>query len=236
MGRVKALSMSACFASLAIIALATARAEATEVTFPKEKPRVAFDVPDGWAVTYTADGLELRSPEKNSFVLANMTKRARPEMEAWTKQAIKTMMSEGVAFDKNVKAPPVAAAPAAPTKAQTPAASTAPAAIAAAPFNPFTLSGEPSPEMKTAPPSEVQPQEGPVAMMPDSINGIAKADRPKMPFKVVQYYGASFAGKPVDVQLVLFRVSSEEMFLMEQASGSDDNRAVGIITSVKAIR
>ena len=223
MGRVTLFSTSALLMGLA---LTVAPVAATEIKFPKDKPRVAFDVPDGWAVTYTADGLELRSPEKNCFVVASFMKRTRPIVDAWTKQANQTMMTEGVTFDKTAKAP-------APKVATAPAGVATPATIAAAPLNPFTLSGEPAPEMKTAPPSEIQPQTGPVVTMPESFGGVAQADRPKIPFKVVQYYGASFAGKPVDVQLVIFKVNPEDLFLMEQASNSDDNRAVGIITSVK---
>ena len=212
---------------LTLAGAASSGAYALDIMFPKDKPKVAFQVPDGWSVTYTAIGVEMASPEKNSFVVANVVKRDRPVVDGWTKRANEALIANGIKFDKNAKVPPP------PVKAAAPAQSTIPAATSDVPLNPFTLSGEPSAEMKSAPPSEIQPQDGPVAMMPDKLGGIAQPDKPKIPFRVVQFYGASVGDKPVDVQLIVFKISRDELFLLEQESGSDDSRTISIITSVK---
>ena len=49
-------------------------------------------------------------------------------------------------------------------------------------------------------------------------------------------FGATLAGKPVDVELLNYGVGGDESFLMQQESGGDDTRAAAIIMSVRTTR
>lgn len=287
-------------AAVAVLAMAGA-ARAEQIRYPKDKPIVTMNVPDGWAVDYTPTGVEMRSPEKNAVVIAGVVKGDKFSINVWSKSATERMIALGVAFEKAQtgettidptktgqtktgqakvgqakagqakagqaktntkaadttlpapKAPPAATAAAAAKPAPSAADATPPPSMlsqapGAAPTNPseiaalstskvqgsamapsFSMFGDPTasgPNMDTARAMSDLPSKG-GSGGPNRINGLD--------FKVAQYSGTTMQGRPVDVQLVIIRLSDDEVFLVEQASDANDDRTVGIVTSTKSI-
>lgn len=219
------LTVSAVAGFMALIPSGTP-AQAKTVKFPEAKPQVAMDVPDDWSVSFTDFGLELRSPQKDSYIVASILKRDKPAVDAWAKKASDKMILAGVSFSAGAApAKPAASAPPIPSA---PAAQKADAT--------FTFSGAPS----LAPPAKAPPVETALSAtapkgetLEEMIAPTVPAAAPKMPFRVAVYSGASLAGQPVDVQLVNFSLSKTELFLLEQESGPADDRAVTIVKSVR---
>lgn len=221
-------------------------AAAATVGFPKDKPKVTMQVPDDWTVQYTAIGLEIRSPQKDSILVGNLVKRARTTVDAWNKIATETMSADGISFDKTYKPKQQAAAPApepqpahdkqpAPEPAATPPdrvaalegaqpkTSTLPSIDDSIPM--FARQAAPAPP--PPPPAALAAAKAAGSAAPTRING--------MTYHVAQYFGAKLKDKPVDVQLVVFNVAPTEVFLLEQASSGTDDRAVAITMSVKRV-
>lgn len=104
---VSGFGMAAVAATITIVG----QAAAAEIKFPKDKPKIELKVPEGWSVRTTSSGLELRSPDKNAYVVADIVKRDKTAVDAWTKLAVEKMEAEGVVFDKAWKPKPQKNAP-----------------------------------------------------------------------------------------------------------------------------
>lgn len=225
--------------ALLLVAAAVGPAEAKVVRFPEANPVVTLDVPDGWTVSTSPIGLQLRSPEKDSLVVANYFKGNKAAAEAWPRQAGRTMEAAGITIDKTAtdktatnqgSTNKTAAAPAPPTSAVglpgTPRFS--------APGDHFTFSGAPS--ISAA--GGIVPSVGSNASTASMTFGKAALGSTagnKIPHKIVTFRGGRLDGKATDVQLYVFSLASNELFLIEQQSGATDRRAVDIVYSVKAV-
>ncbi len=199
-------------------------AQAKIVKFPEHHPEVALDVPDNWSVSYTAVGLELRSPEKNSVIVANLFKHNKAAAEAWPKQAKQALTDAGVVTVEKAQKPAPAIAPS-PSSLPT---------LAAPSGDRFTFSGMPAAKM----PGGLAPIDGTTAPLATVAPGAAPtgaSSRNKIPHKIVNYQDANFDGKPTDVQLYIFSLTRDDLFLIEQQSGKSDNRAVDIVYSVQPV-
>ena len=212
-------------AALAGTAATLGSAQARTVQFPEHRPEVSLDVPDDWSVTYTSAGLELRSPEKNSVVVANLFK-GKKETDSWLLQAKQTLAEAGVATVETAARTPPAVAPVA---AQLPGAVPT---LAAPSGTPFTFSGAPAVNMAGGLPP-VSGTEASKFAAPFGTAPAAATSRNKIPHRIVNYKDATFGGKPTDVQLYIFSLTHDDLFLIEQQSGQSDNRAVDIVYSVK---
>lgn len=220
------------------VALATlgfaAAAGASELKIPRDRPQVAFDVPDGWTIERSAFAVEMRSPEKNSVVLASVL-ADRSTVDAWTKEAGEKLKAFGIQFDTNAKAPEKPAQAANQDKDDDKKADAdAKSAFTTSP-DAFTFSGAPS--LK---PPGTDGSNKPVKPADNSIEGLtgfgsenASKPKPKLPFKAVQIFGTTLNGKPVDVQVVIYALPANHLFVMMQESGSDDGRAVAMAQSVR---
>jgi hypothetical protein len=190
------------------------------VLYPKDKPAFVLDIPSGWAIDRSALGLEARSPEKDSLVLAAALKRDKTGVEAWTKKAVTAMEAFGVSFDASAKPPP-------------PASST-----------PQSDSGKPATDFTQTPdaftfagaPALSATQEG---LSSDTTNALAAFGAPKPPsasrhkFRVVRYAGTTLKGQRVDVELAVSDLPAGRVFAAMQVSGSSDMRASAIVNSVQ---
>ena len=340
-----------------------ATACATEVTIPKDHPKIKMQVPDDWTVTYSDLGVEIVAPEKNLVIVANLVPRKKAEANAWAITAEKRLEAFGVTFDKAPKdnapkdnapkdtAPQPALATASPPKPETeakaaapvklpdtapsakpapsappqvataakPAKTEAPASMASAPPPAPSMAGPPTsapaasvpptsapptsapslpmatapasapsvaaakdvqpspakaapkiPLDRTAPtftfmnpPTKIEPPEevpappaaayfgppsldlptkpiAPTAMQDNARSGSTLEEltrppvvKPKIPFGEGHLPSATFDGKPIDVEIVNFSVSLTQLFVVLQASGPTDDRAVAIMRSVK---
>lgn len=204
---------------------------ADEVKFPEINPVVAMDVPHGWDVFVAPDGMDLKSPEKNAIIVADVVYREKGLVDAWAKMATGKLEAFGVVFDKNAKAPPKVAG-AKPTPAPVANAS----AFTTDP-DAFSFAGKPSLAMPGTTGSN-----DPVAPAETSIEALTHLGAPtltesksKLPFKAVQYYGTTLNGKPVDVQFVIYSLPDKRYFVMMQESGSDDGRTVAIAKSLRPV-
>lgn len=201
-------------------------ADATEVKFPKAKPQIAMVVPDGWSVTEAAGGLELRSPEKDSYIVAGLMKQDKATVDGWTKAAGEKLKGFGVRFDDKAKPPPAKPSDLAPVGNFAP---TTPAAGG------LTFSGTPSLATPGTQGSNEHAEPGAASL--EALTGLGAPTTPKNkpPFRVAQYFGTTLANKPIDVQLVIFRLPKKRIFVMDQASGPTDGRAVAIVQSVRTV-
>ena len=227
---VTALGLAAC----ALPTHGGTAARADPVLYPKEDARVALDVPKDWSVDYTSFGLELAAPDRKSFVVAGIAKPGRKDIDAWAKEAGAKMRGYGLAIDPNAKAPkPKAVMP--------------PMTVLNLPKdrNAFTFSGTPSleivPETGKAASGDGGPRDAGSNDAAPTINEVLRSvpaagtPMPKIPFKSIQYVGASLEGKPFDLQLIIYKLGPTEAFLVEQTSGADDPRAAAIVTSAKIL-
>ena len=201
---------------LAGLMLASA-AQATLLKFPKTDPRVALEIPDNWTASYTAVGLELQSPAKDSLVVAGIVNHDEHSVETWAKAANKVLGAEGVVFAKKGKPTRtlIPKPPADPTVSAAPQSSSGEA---------FGFSGTPS----VAPPFSQGKDE--FAAM------IAKMKGPATPYKVVQTFGATLDSKPVDIELAMYTLSDDRLFVIEQQSGQTDGRATAIVKSYRPLQ
>lgn len=209
-------------AALAALVCLGTSAEAAVINFPTSSPSVSLDVPDGWTVTYTPAGLEVRSPEKNSLIVANVVKRDERSVEAWAKEANKAMVAEGVTFDKNVK-------PARILIPQ-PKADRSFESVTSSSGEAFSFSGAPSIQ-----PSYLTKGGSGTPGADASVTGDG-ARSPLKPFKVVQTFGATAGRKPIDIELAMYALAHDQIFVIEQQSGQTDGRAVAIVRTLKLIR
>lgn len=213
--------------SLVALTLLGGAAEAAPMTFPKDHPVIAMDVPDGWAVATTPLGLELRAPENNSIIAAKVLGREKSFLDTWANQAAARLKTFGVAFDANATAPAKPAA-APPHVDSVSAFTTRPDA--------FTFSGQPSLATPGTAGSNDPVKAGQTSVESLTGFGAKVTPMPKIPFRAVQYFGTTMAGKPVDVQLVIYNLPDNRLFVMMQESGPDDGRAVAIAQSVQGVK
>ena len=205
-------------------------AQAKVVMFPETNPAVTLDVPDNWTVSTSPVGLQLRSPEKNSILVANFFKGDKAAAETWPKQAGKTLEEAGVTTD-NTATSEAHMAPPAESSAEPPR-SLPPATPPVGEH--FTFSGTPS----VVDPLGIVRAGRTKTFDADGTPGMVPAGsivRNKIPHRIVNYKGGRLDGKPTDVQLYVFSLAKNELFLIEQQSGGTDNRAVEIVYSVKAV-
>lgn len=218
-----------------LVAATCGGALAKEVQFPEAKPKVAMTVPDDWTVTYTPVGVEIEAPGGDSLVVANLLKHDMGTVDAWKAKVLAVMERHGVTVDTGGGAAKAATA----GSGKAPAAGQGP--DLAMPGNAerpsFAFVGGPSLETPNLPtgmqplastgaaaPSFAQPSAGAARHGAATVNG--------MQFKSYRLEGGFFAGKPTDMQLVLFALPKDEFFAVEQQSASDDNRASAILNSV----
>jgi hypothetical protein len=115
--RINARHVRFACATVAVCCLATTGALARPVTFPKDDPKVAMDVPDDLAVEYTPFGLEITSPDRTLYIVADILPREKAEADAWARKAASKMQAFGVEFNqpgrasKEPKPAPLASAP-----------------------------------------------------------------------------------------------------------------------------
>ncbi len=129
----------------ALVALASSAVAARPVAFPRNNPEITMDVPDDWSVAYTAFGLEITSPEKKLYIVADVLPRSKPEADGWAKKALVKVEMFGVKFQEK------SAAPKAPV---TESSATATATLPTSPSPPTSRFAPTSPLPSTsAPPS-----------------------------------------------------------------------------------
>ena len=133
-------------------------AAARGVTFPKDKPKVVMDVPDDLIVAYTAFGLEITSPDKKLFIVADILPRNEAEAAAWAKTATAKMQTFGVKFNE----------PGGRSKAEPPRQ-------AAAPNAEPTVTEPKAADLKAAVPQAAEPQKAPA---PSASAAAAPAEAP----------------------------------------------------------
>jgi hypothetical protein len=211
------------FAAVAGSLSASVVAEADEVSFPKDKPLVVMDVPPGWTVEMDAPTLVLKSPEKNSMVLAQVIGRDKAGVEAWTKAAAEKLKAFGVAFSATDRSIPTSPPPQAPPSSSATDASKPGVAASSA----FTFSGPPSLALPGAdtPPGFAMTGAAPLPAPGDGARLKVRA--------AVEYGGTTVNGKPVDTELVLFDLPDHRLFVFMQESNPEDNRSVAIGKSVR---
>ena len=207
-------------------------AAARTIRFPEAKPAVMFEVPDDWDVAPVDGGLRLSAPDRTSIILAGMAKPDKADLAGWQKAAAQRMVEFGVAFDRNAKAPGTRSA--------------AEESRITALLGPDT-----QPKMKAdeLQPLSTVPSMALLGQVPEStianMTGIgAQSDRQAkknapgsaLRFNSAVIYGATLAGKPVDVQFLNFALDRDRSFVMQQESGADDGRAGAIIKSVRSTR
>lgn len=230
---------------------------ATQVNVPKANPVVTVNVPDGWTVEYTELGLELRSPEKDSVVVATVLKRAKGTVDVWKQKVLTRLEADGVTIGKGAKAPAApapAATAAAPSKdgtAATPGTNAKPAADAKSAADAKTGAEPDLPGNATTPsfsmaggPSLATPSLGNSAdnstdkMTITTPAATAQKGQPTingLSFQSYRLEGGMFKDKPTDIQLALFSLPKNDLFVIEQQSAPEDNRAAAIMASVKKV-
>lgn len=214
------------------VALGSAAA-AAELKIPQARPEVAMDIPDGWTMERSASGFEMRSPEKNSIIIGRTLGRDKKAVDTWRQEASEKLKAFGVSFDPGAKAPPPKPAEAVKLEDKktdkTSAFTTSPDA--------FTFSGAPS--LKTPGTEGSNDPVKPGDLSVESLTGFGTtvgADMPKLPFRAIQYYGTTMNGKPIDVQLLVYNLPDNRLFVMMQESGPDDGRAVAMARSVRGAK
>ena len=224
-------------------------AAAGELNVPKAHPEIAMDIPDGWNLETSATGFEMRSPEKNSIVIGRTLGRDKVAVDTWRKEAAEKLEAFGVKFDPTAKAPPPKPAatltPLENPQGQSqdkPEEKSADKSVFTTDPNVFTFTGAPS--LKTPGTAGSNDPVKPGALSVESLTGFGATvendpvnpNLPKLPFRAVLYYGATMNGKPVDVQLLIYSLPANRLFVMMQESGSDDGRAVAMARSVRATK
>ena len=117
-------------------ALASSSVAARPVPFPRNNPEITMNVPDDWSVAYTAFGLEITSPEKKLYIVADVLPRNKPEADGWAKKALNKMETFGVTFQ---------------VKGAAPKALVSESRATASPSPPTSLSSSTSPSQPTSP-------------------------------------------------------------------------------------
>ncbi len=254
-------STGAIAAALAVSILSISLAQARNVTFPKDEPKVVMDVPDDLTVAYTAFGLEITSPDKKLYIVADILPRNKGEADGWAKKAIAKMQSFGVKFEDAgtrtslAKAQP-AADPHAPVTStasplpKTPSTSSAPAQESAPAFSdpvaaaaPAASSQDPAPVFSGAPSLNTPGKPNVrLAVRTDVPAGASleemtipgmKSGAAKLPFKVGHFANTTLDGQHVDVEIVDFGLSAKQLLLVLQASLRNDDRAAAIMKSMR---
>lgn len=243
--------------SLVSCLLSMGPAAARDVTFPKDEPKVVMDVPDGLTVVYTAFGLEITSPDKRLYIVADVLPRNKTEADGWARKAVAKMQTFGVRFDDagarsaaekpRRPAEPAAAAAAPPNASAAAIDRSAPTftfmSPMVSPARPAAASDEPAPVFSGSP-SIGTPSKPNVtlAVRTDVPAGASLEEmavpglkgRPsKLPFHVGHFSNTTLHGQHVDVEIVDFGLSAKQLFLVLQASLSGDDRAAEIMKSVK---
>lgn len=223
-------------ATTAIVGLVSA-AGAAELNVPQTHPEVVMDIPDGWTMEQSSTGFEMRSPEKDSIIIGRTLGRDKKAVDTWRQEAGEKFKAFGVSFDPNAKAPP-------PPSPANPAETLKPddkktdktSAFTTSPDT-FTFSGAPSLKPPGTEGSNDPVKPGDLSV--ESLTGFGTtvgADMPKLPFRAVQYYGTTMNSKPVDVQLLIYNLPANRLFVMMQESGADDGRAVAMARSVRGAK
>ncbi len=208
-------------ASILLVALPGATSART-IKLPEAKPLVMFDVPDDWTMTPVDSGLELRAPDRTSVIVTAVVKRSKADLAGWQKAATQRMVAFGVTFDPNAKVPHKAAGNnGLGTLIKPQAAAPAPSSIPS-----MALINQP-------PPITMAPPPGPPAKSDTATKPTDKPAAAPLPFNSAVLYGATLAGKPVDVQFLNFALNKETAFVMQQESGSTDDRAALVIKSIR---
>lgn len=216
--------------SLLLALLLAAPAYAGEVAYPKAAPKIQLRVPDDWHVAETVVGLEIEAPRKDSLVVAAVLPRDKAKVDAWVQTALGRMRAEGVTFLNEGQMDPQLPEPAAAPKPDAPSDKSA----NAGPPETFTFSGSPA-VGEAAPPSEQDylPKVATKYGLPPSAmaTGVGAAISP---FSHFYYKRTSMHGKQVDVELALYALGKDQVFVIEQMSGPVDPRGVMIVRSLRA--
>ena len=214
-------------AGIVLTIVSTLPAAASEVAYPKTDAKVQLRAPDDWKISETALGLEVEAPGKDSLVVAAVLPRDQVRVNAWVKDAIERMTKEGVTFrGKDTDTPQQQVGEPSldpPVDHPSTAAST----------ETFTFSGQPAigqpglPSEEDLLPDVVGPLGVPMATM-----GLGKGG-PMHPFRHFYYKGTTMHGKPIDVELAIYALGKDQLFLIEQMSGPVDPRGVMIVRSLR---
>ena len=216
--------------TLLLVLVPAAPAFAGQVAYPKAAPKIELRVPDDWAVAETGIGLEIEAPRKDSLVVAAVLPRDKAKVDAWVQTALARMRAEGVAFLNEGEMDPQLPEPEAAQKLDAPSDKSADAGSPEI----FTFSGSPA-VGQAAPPSEQDylPKVATKYGLPPSAMATGEGAAIN-PFSHFYYKRTSMHGKQVDVELALFTLGKDKVFVIEQMSGPVDPRGVMIVRSLRA--